>query len=114
MQSLEEKVKLSVELQNQINQINQLRKLALKQEQEEQQLFKRNKITDLSEFGKQLNAQRKALGIELVTLEMQTGISSSTLKRLFKDPSQVKFQTICTVAEILGFNLCAINTHQSE
>lgn len=111
---MEEKVKLSVELQNQINQINQLRKLALKQEQEEQQLFKRNKITDLSEFGKQLNAQRKALGIELVTLEMQTGISSSTLKRLFKDPSQVKFQTICTVAETLGFNLCAINTHQSE
>lgn len=111
---MEEKVKLSVELQNQINQINQLRKLALKQEQEEQQLFKRNKITDLSEFGKQLNAQRKALGIELVTLEMQTGISSSTLKRLFKDPSQVKFQTICIVAETLGFNLCAINTHQSE
>ncbi|AHG77604.1 helix-turn-helix domain-containing protein [Mannheimia varigena] len=107
-------MKISAELQNQINQLNQLRKLALKQEQEEQKLFERNKISELSEFGKQLNAQRKALGIELTTLEMQTGISSSTLKRLFKDPSQVKFQTICTVAETLGFNLCAINTHNSE
>lgn len=65
-------------------------------------------------FGTQLNAQRKLLGIELTTLEMQTGISSSTLKRLFKDPSQVKFQTICIVAETLGFNLCAINTHKQE
>lgn len=107
-------MKLSVELQNQINQLNQLRKQALKQEQEGQKLFEKNKINDLAHFGKQLNAQRKLLGIELTTLEMQTGVSSSTLKRLFKDPSQVKFQTICVVAETLGFNLCAINPHQSE
>lgn len=107
-------MKLSAELQNQINQLNQLRKLALKQEQDEQNLFERNKIENLKDFGKQLNIQRKLLGIELATLEMQTGISTSTLKRLFKDPSQVKFQTVCTVAETLNFNLCAINTHKSE
>ncbi|EXI61913.1 transcriptional regulator [Mannheimia granulomatis] len=107
-------MKISIELQNQINQLNQLRKLALKQEQEEQKLFEKNKLDNLEKFGQQLNAQRKALGIELATLEMQTGISISTLKRLFKDPSQVKFQTICTVAETLGFNLCAINTQSEE
>ncbi|MDD0824893.1 helix-turn-helix domain-containing protein [Mannheimia sp. AT1] len=107
-------MKLSVELQNQINQLNQLRKQALKQEQEERKLFERSKLDNLEEFGKQLNVQRKTLGIELATLEMQTGISTSTLKRLFKDPSQVKFQTICTVAETLGFNLCVVNTQQNN
>lgn len=107
-------MKLSVELQNQINQLNQLRKQALKQEQEEQKLFEKNKINDLAHLGKQLNAQRKLLGIELITLEMQTGVSISTLKRLFKDPSQVKFQTIYVVADTLGFNLCAINIHKPE
>lgn len=71
-------MKLSSELQNQINQLNQLRKQALKQEQDEQKLFEKNKIEDLPHFGTQLNAQRKLLGIELTTLEMQTGISSST------------------------------------
>lgn len=107
-------MKISSELQNQINQLNQLRKLALKQEQEEQKLLERSKLRNLEEFGKQLNSQRKALGIELSTLEMQTGVSTSTLKRLFKDPSQVKFQTICTVAETLGFNLCVINTQKED
>lgn len=105
-------MKLSTELQNQINQLNQLRKQALKKEKEEQKLFEQNKLNDLKEFGKQLNTQRKALNIELTTLELQTRISASTLKRLFKDPSQVKFQTICTVAETLGFNLCVMNTRE--
>lgn len=107
-------MKLSIELQNQINQLNQLRKQAIKQEQAEQLLFEKNKLSSLEHFGKQLNEQRKALGIELTTLEMQTGISTSTLKRLFKDPSQVKFQTICTVAETLGFNLCVVNTQKND
>lgn len=107
-------MKLSVRLQEQINQLNELRKQALKQEQEEKQFIENNKLSDLVHFGRQLNLQRKVLGIELATLEMQTGISSSTLKRLFKDPSQVKFQTICIVAETLGFNLCVFNTQKDK
>lgn len=37
-------MKLSSELQNQINQLNQLRKQALKQEQDEQKLFEKIKL----------------------------------------------------------------------
>lgn len=67
-----------------------------------------HKIGSLSEFGIQLNARRKELGIDLYTLELQTGISASTLKRLFKDPEQVKFGSVYAVAEALGINLCAV------
>ncbi|AXU97962.1 hypothetical protein CI789_19625 [Erwinia persicina] len=56
----------------------------------------------------QLNERRKALGIDLYTLELQTGISTSTLKRLFKDPEQVKFGSVYAVAEALGMKLCAV------
>lgn len=64
-------------------------------------------IDDLSQFGLQLNARRKALGIDLAMLELQTGISVSTLKRLFKDPAQVKFGTVMAVAQALGVKLCS-------
>ncbi|QZQ52172.1 helix-turn-helix transcriptional regulator [Erwinia persicina] len=56
----------------------------------------------------QLNERRKALGIDLYTLELQTGISTSTLQRLFKDPEQVKFGSVYAVAEALGMKLCAV------
>jgi len=39
-------------------------------------------------------------------LELQTGVSVSTLKRLFKDPEQVKFGTVLAVARTLGVKLC--------
>lgn len=64
-------------------------------------------IDSLPSLGSQLNARRKALGIDLLTLELQTGISASTLKRLFKDPAQVKFGSVYAVAEALGVRLCA-------
>lgn len=67
-----------------------------------------HKIDSFSGFGMQLNERRKALGIDLYTLELQTGISSSTLKRLFKDPQQVKFGSVYVVAEALGMKLCAV------
>ena len=57
-------------------------------------------------LGEQLNARRKELGIDLYTLELQTGISTSTLKRLFKDPEQVKFGSVFAVANVLGVKLC--------
>lgn len=55
-----------------------------------------------------LNDKRKSLGIELSMLELQTGVSISTLNRLFQDPSQVRFTTIFLVAQTLGVSLCAI------
>lgn len=63
-------------------------------------------ITEPTEFGQQLNEQRKKLGIDLETLHLQTDVSLSTLKRLFKDPSQVRFSTLLLVAEALGVKLC--------
>lgn len=61
---------------------------------------------DPIELGQYLNQQRKAFKIELATLELQTGISVSTLKRLFKDASQIKFSTVILVADTLGVKLC--------
>ena len=55
-----------------------------------------------------LNDKRKSLGIELSMLELQTGVSISTLNRLFQDPSQVRFTTVFLVAQTLGVSLCAI------
>lgn len=64
-------------------------------------------ITESTQLGQQLNQRRKELDIDLATLELQTGASSSTLKRLFKDPDQVKFGTVLRVAAALGVKLCA-------
>lgn len=64
-------------------------------------------IDDLAAFGAQLNARRKALGIDLALLELQTGVSVSTLKRVFKNPEQVKFGTVVAVARALGVTLCS-------
>lgn len=64
-------------------------------------------ITESEQLGQQLNQRRKELEIDLTTLELQTGVSASTLKRLFKDPDQVKFGTVLRVAEALGVKLCA-------
>lgn len=64
-------------------------------------------ITESEQLGQQLNQRRKELEIDLATLELQTGVSPSTLKRLFKDPDQVKFGTVLRVADALGVKLCA-------
>ena len=65
-------------------------------------------IDSFPAFGQQLNERRKALGIELALLELQTGVSVSTLKRLFSDPAQVKFSTVHQVAKALGVTLCPV------
>lgn len=63
---------------------------------------------DLMKIGNVLNEKRKMLRLDLQSLEWQTGISRSTLKRMFKDPSQVKFVSIVRVAEALGIRLCFV------
>lgn len=64
-------------------------------------------ITQAQAWGRLLNAKRKALGIDLETLSLQTEVSVSTLKRLFHDPSQVRFATLLRVAKALGVQLCS-------
>lgn len=63
-------------------------------------------IEDTASLARLLNTRRKTLGIDLQTLELQTGVSTSTLKRLFKDVEQVKFGTVYAVAKALGVTLC--------
>lgn len=74
----------------------------------EQEEMRELSIDDLASFGKILNEKRKMLGLDIQSLEWQTGISSSTLKRLFKDPSQVKFTSVLLVAQALGIKLCFV------
>ena len=64
-------------------------------------------ISDSTQLGHQLNQRRKELAIDMATLELQTGVSASTLKRLFKEPEQVKFGTVLRVADALGVKICA-------
>lgn len=66
------------------------------------------RVSNLADLGQMLNQKRKALGIDLHTLTLQTDLSTSTLKRLFSDPSQVKFSSVVLVAEILGVELCYV------
>lgn len=95
---LEEQIQLLKALQQQL--------ILAEKAQNEQKL--QGKIDDLSAFGKLLNDKRKVLGIDLYTLELQTGVSVSTLNRLFNDPSQVRFTTVLLVANTLGVNLCTL------
>ncbi|UBH27750.1 helix-turn-helix domain-containing protein [Aeromonas enteropelogenes] len=81
--------------------------LALREE-EGKTVILESQIQSSESFGARLNQQRKELGIDLHTLELQTGVSISTLKRLFKDPEQVKFSTICAVSSALGVKICAV------
>lgn len=93
------------ELSTTINALQQ--ELALSEEESKASVLD-NQIQSLADFGTRLNARRKALEIDLSTLELQTGVSISTLKRLFKDPEQVKFATVYAVSSALGVKLCAV------
>jgi uncharacterized HTH-type transcriptional regulator HI_0666.1 len=99
---------LSAQLESQIDELKKLQQAVIAYEQAQRQQLYAGKITDLKAFGKMLNDKRKSLGIELSMLELQTGVSISTLNRLFQDPSQVRFTTVFLVAQTLGVSLCAI------
>ena len=101
---------LSAQLESQIDELKKLQQAVIAYEQAQRQQLYAGKITDLKAFGKMLNDKRKSLGIELSMLELQTGVSISTLNRLFQDPSQVRFTTVFLVAQTLGVSLCAIQS----
>lgn len=96
------------ELDQQINSLKSLQQQLIANVQTQRMQQSRHQIHEPSVFGRQLNEKRKALGIDLQTLELQTGVSVSTLKRLFQDPSQVRFATVLLIAETLGVSLCTL------
>jgi Helix-turn-helix. len=54
-----------------------------------------------------LKTKRKVLGLTLSDLELQTGISQSTLKRLFADPENARVGHLLLVCQELGIKLWA-------
>ncbi|AWI50427.1 MULTISPECIES: helix-turn-helix domain-containing protein [Actinobacillus] len=99
---------LTSQLEMQIDALKTLQKEVIAYEQAQRQQLHANKIHSMTAFGQLLNEKRKALDIDLHTLELQTNVSVSTLKRLFQDPSQVRFSTVLLVAETLGISLCTL------
>jgi len=99
---------ISAQLETQINELKRLQQSFMAYEKKQRDQLYDSKIGDLKEFGRLLNDKRKFLGIELNLLELQTGVSISTLNRLFQDPSQVRFSTVFLVAKTLGVSLCVI------
>lgn len=95
-------------LEEQIQQLRALQQQLILAEQTQYKQRLQGKIVDIPALGKLLNDKRKALGIDLHSLELQTEISISTLNRLFHDPSQVRFATVLLVANTLGVNLCVL------
>lgn len=95
-------------LEEQINTLKALQQQLIQAENTQKQQKLAGKIDDLPAFGNLLNDKRKQLGIDLQTLELQTGVSLSTLNRLFQDPSQVRFNTVLKVANELGITLCTL------
>ncbi len=99
---------LNSQLELQINALKALQQKLLADEQAQRQQRISGKIERISEFGKLLNNKRKLLNIDLQTLSLQTDVSVTTLKRLFQDPSQIRFSTVLLVAQTLGVSLCVL------
>lgn len=49
--------------------------------------------------------QRRKKAISLEELELQTDISSSTIKRMLKDPSKTSLDNFLTIANELGMKI---------
>jgi len=99
---------LNSQLELQINALKALQQKLLADEQAQRQQRISGKIERISEFGKLLNNKRKQLNIDLQTLSLQTDVSVTTFKRLFQDPSQIRFSTVLLVAQTLGVSLCVL------
>ena len=93
------------EIEQQIASLKALQQKVMAYEQPIRTQELQEKIEHIAEFG-HYNEKRKALNLDLYTLELQTDVSISTLKRLFQDPSQVRFATVLLVAKTLGVSLC--------
>ena len=83
------------EIDQQIASLKALQQKVMAYEQSIRTQELQGKIEHIAEFGHYLNEKRKALNLDLYTLE-----------RLFQDPSQIRFATVLLVAETLGVSLC--------
>jgi hypothetical protein len=59
-------------------------------------------LDDVDSLTNLMKKKRKVLGVTLEDLELQTNISTSTLKRLFSDPSSARFSNVIAVLKELG------------
>lgn len=99
---------ISLRIAEQIEALQLLQKQITQYENKQRDKLHAGQISNTAAFGQFLNEKRKSLGIDLRTLELQTNVSGSTLKRLFKDPSSVQFSTVLQVANTLGVLICKI------
>jgi len=61
-------------------------------------------LNDPAELSELMRVKRKELGLSMEDLELQTGLSYSTLKRIFSDPSNAKFSSVIAILNELGIN----------
>lgn len=59
-------------------------------------------LDDFQQLSTLMKKRRKALGLTLEDLELQTDLSISTLKRLMSDPSSARFSNVIIVLKELG------------
>lgn len=64
-------------------------------------------LNDKTELSNLMKKKRKETGVSMEDLELQTGLSCSTLKRIFSDPSGAKFSSVIKVLNELGINTWA-------
>ena len=61
-------------------------------------------LNDSAELSELMRVKRKELGLSMEDLELQTGLSYSTLKRIFSEPSNAKFSSVIAILNELGIN----------
>jgi len=64
-------------------------------------------LNDSVELSELMRDKRKESGLSMQDLELQTGLSYSTLKRIFSDPSNAKFSSVIAILSELGINTWA-------
>jgi DNA-binding phage protein len=94
---------LSLKLRSQIKMLNE--SLINTVNEIEKKAIKPNDAVDLNDTEKLselMQKTRKRTGTTMEDLELQTGISYSTLKRIFTDPSSARFSSVILVLNELG------------
>ena len=61
-------------------------------------------LNDSAELSALMRNKRKESGLSMEDLELQTGLSYSTLKRIFSDPSKARFSSVISILNELGIN----------
>lgn len=64
-------------------------------------------LNDKASLSELMKAKRKEANLSMEDLELQTGLSYSTIKRIFADPSNAKFTNVIKILNELGINTWA-------